>query len=162
MIPRFLFKAILLCGCLCLIACSSGEEPNAVEATAVSEEPIAEATVAEESVAEVEAVEEVATEEIVEVEPTAVEEEEVVEEEPSFANMEVIAITADEDVAGTYAVAGQNPDGSTYECFLTISPSADTYTWKWWDCGEFDGIGIRLDNIISVVWGAADCGVVAY
>jgi polyhydroxybutyrate depolymerase len=101
-----------------------------------------------------------ATTEIVEPEPTAT--ETAIEEEPSFAGMEVIPVTAAEDIAGTYTVAGESPDGTTYDCFLTITPNTETYTWQWWNCGEFEGIGLRLDNIISVVWGGPECGIVAY
>jgi len=66
------------------------------------------------------------------------------------------------DVTGTYKLTGTNPDGSSYECMLDIRPDQDVYMWRWYECGEFYGVGIQQRDKVSVAWGGEDCRVYSY
>lgn len=68
--------------------------------------------------------------------------------------------------AGRFAVAGTNPDGSTYVGTLTLVPAGHAFRATWQTGGApVEGIGLRHGRVVTVAYGAsADdvCGVVAY
>ena len=66
------------------------------------------------------------------------------------------------DLSGNYDVAGANPDGSTYQCVLDVARDGAVYQWNWSACGDFQGVGIQRENVVSVGWGGEECGVVSY
>ena len=64
---------------------------------------------------------------------------------------------------GLYNAAGKNPDGSEYGCSLQVTKEADNvYEWYWFNCGEYTGIAIQNDKVVSVAYGASECGVMSY
>ena len=82
-------------------------------------------------------------------EPTA---EPVVEEAP---------VEAREGIVGAYDLVGTNPDGSEYSGTLDVAAVGDAYSWSW-NGGEYMGVGLQTENIVSVAWGADECYVVSY
>lgn len=84
-------------------------------------------------------------------EPAEVPTEEVVEEAPSEM----------EGIAGSYDLVGTNPDGSEYSGTLDVMAAGDAYSWSWNE-GEYTGVGLQTENVVSVAWGADECYVVSY
>jgi len=69
---------------------------------------------------------------------------------------------ADSDgIVGSYNIAGTNPDGSTYESTLDVTATGDAFNWSW-NSGEYMGIGLQQDEVVSVAWGSDACYVVSY
>ena len=66
------------------------------------------------------------------------------------------------NLEGSYNTAGKNPDGSGYGCILNVVSNDEVYNWNWTACGEYEGIGIQQDNVVSVAWGSANCNVASY
>jgi hypothetical protein len=64
-------------------------------------------------------------------------------------------------VVGSYTLEGSNPDGSTYEGTLDVTASGDAFNWNW-NGGEYLGVGLQQDDIVSVAWGSDACYVVSY
>ena len=70
---------------------------------------------------------------------------------------------AEGDIAGTYNAAGTDSgDGSAYGCMLDVTADGDVYTWEWYMCGEFTGVGIMRENIVSVAYGSENCSAISY
>lgn len=70
--------------------------------------------------------------------------------------------TPDTDgVVGSYTLKGTNPDGSTYEGSLDVTASGEAFNWSW-NAGEYKGVGIQQNNVVSVAWGSDACYVVSY
>ena len=68
----------------------------------------------------------------------------------------------DGKLEGTYKVTGTNPDGSTYDGTLEVTKTGDTYRWLWNAGGEFTGVGIQREDVVSVAYGAEGCSVLSY
>lgn len=62
---------------------------------------------------------------------------------------------------GSYEVAGTNPDKSTYEATLDVTAKGEAFDWSW-NGGEYKGIGLQQDNIVTVAWGSDACYAVSY
>ena len=70
--------------------------------------------------------------------------------------------TPDTDgVIGSYVVKGTNPDKSTYEATLVVTAKGEAFDWSWND-GEYKGVGLQQDDIVSIARGDDDCQLVAY
>lgn len=70
--------------------------------------------------------------------------------------------TPDTDgVIGSYTLKGTNPDKSTYEATLDVTAKGDAFDWSW-NGGEYKGIGLQQDDVVSVAWGSDACYVVSY
>ena len=93
-------------------------------------------------------------------EPTATAEPAATEEPPPTA--EPPPPSDDMGIAGVYSIAGKNPDTSDYGCMLEIVPVGDVYEWNWFACGEFEGVGVPQENVVSVAWGGDECSAVSY
>ena len=64
-------------------------------------------------------------------------------------------------IPGSYTVAGTNPDGSEYESALDVTASGEAFNWSW-NAGEYKGVGLQQENVVSVAWGDDACYVVSY
>ncbi|MHA7775077.1 LIC10280 family protein [Roseibium sp. M-1] len=64
------------------------------------------------------------------------------------------AETSQELLQGTYAVAGQNPNGSTYEGKVELSQQGRKYTLVWQvGTSSYRGVGELDGNVLTVDWG---------
>ena len=81
---------------------------------------------------------------------------------PLMMTVPVSAVTASEAVLqshieGTYAVKGNNPDGSRYQGRVTITLKNNTAFFHWEIKGEdFYGQGQMVDGRLVVDWGQTD------
>jgi|GEM_PF-2296004 len=67
------------------------------------------------------------------------------------------------DVAGAYTVIGANPDNSTYEGTLTITPQGDVFQFSWaYSNGAIEGVGVQIGNTLMVGYGGDTCAVNGY
>lgn len=66
------------------------------------------------------------------------------------------------DIAGTYNILGADSGGGEYGCMLEVIPDGDVYQWNWTMCGEFNGVGIREGNSVSVAYGSENCSAISY
>lgn len=90
--------------------------------------------------------------------------EEQVSEEPVEAPTEEVVEEAPADmdgIEGSYNLVGTNPDGSEYSGTLGVSASGEAFSWSWND-GEYMGIGLQTEDVVSVAWGGDECYVVSY
>ena len=76
------------------------------------------------------------------------------------------AATLPTDIAGHYAIAGTNEDGTPYKGALEIIKHGDVYQFRW-DAGrQYDGVGVQNENVVAVAFTAGGngkgCGVVSY
>lgn len=70
--------------------------------------------------------------------------------------------TPDADgVIGSYTIKGTNPDKSTYDATLNVTAKGEAFDWSW-NGGEYKGIGLQQDNIVTVAWGSDACYTVSY
>jgi hypothetical protein len=70
----------------------------------------------------------------------------------------------EDGIEGEYTVEGTNPDGkSGYEGTLTIKKRGDVFQFIWVVNGvQSEGIGIQLEDVITVGYGSTDCGIATY
>ncbi len=66
-------------------------------------------------------------------------------------------------LAGDYAVAGTNPDGSAYQGALTITSETYHHTFTW-QIGEttYTGVALLRGGVMGVGFGGETCGVTTY
>jgi hypothetical protein len=84
------------------------------------------------------------------------------EEEPTEAPAaEAAPVASMEGIAGSYDLTGTNPDASEYSGTLDVAAVGDAYSWSW-NGGEYTGVGLQTENVVSVAWGADECYVVSY
>ncbi|MDQ2856827.1 MAG: hypothetical protein M3R68_10895 [Acidobacteriota bacterium] len=76
------------------------------------------------------------------------------------AGTEKATRTSGSELAGTYDIAGKNPNGSVYKGKLSIAPEAGGYKFAW-DNGS-GGFGIKQGDTVSVGIGGSRCAFVAY
>lgn len=76
------------------------------------------------------------------------------------AGTEKATRTSGSGLAGTYDIAGKNPNGSVYKGKLSIAPEAGGYKFAW-DNGS-GGFGIKQGDTVSVGIGGSRCAFVAY
>src|SRR5258705_10737152 len=74
--------------------------------------------------------------------------------------------TPSADIAGEYAVAGTNEDGSPYRGELDVIKHGDVYQFRWHAGQQYDGVGIQNGKVIAVAFAQGangkGCGVVSY
>lgn len=69
---------------------------------------------------------------------------------------------AQADLAGSYAVAGTNADGSAYDGALRVSRRGALYQFSWATGNDYEGVGVRRGDVVAVGWGGEGCGVAVY
>ncbi|MBI2391926.1 MAG: hypothetical protein HYV09_20210 [Deltaproteobacteria bacterium] len=67
-------------------------------------------------------------------------------------------------LAGTYTITeARTPTGGTYSGTVQITPAGQVYRLQWTLANEtYAGVGILQGDVLSVGWGSASVGVVAY
>jgi hypothetical protein len=66
-------------------------------------------------------------------------------------------------IVGSYKVAGNNPDGSSYTGTLDITALGSAYQLIWNVAEQpYIGIGILEGNVLAVGWGSRQCAIVSY
>ncbi|MEW6732754.1 MAG: hypothetical protein AB1489_15615 [Acidobacteriota bacterium] len=78
---------------------------------------------------------------------------------------EVALINTGKGIAGSYSVTGTNGNGSAYKGALDIIERGPVYQFSWKVGANYEGIGIKTADLISVAWSANPkdtCGVVQY
>ena len=69
------------------------------------------------------------------------------------------------EIMGKYQCKGKDIDGKEYTGTVEIKKRGDTYTVRWslplfW---EYEGVGVRTDNMLSVAWlSGVNAGVMVY
>jgi hypothetical protein len=84
---------------------------------------------------------------------------------PTAPGPEAPAAGAAPGLAGDYAGAGTNPDGSAYACDVKITPRGSVYAVAWYFDGRlgYEGSGIlKGDTFVVGYAGPRGYGVVAY
>jgi len=69
------------------------------------------------------------------------------------------------DIEGQYKCKGNDIDGKEYTGTVEIRKRGETYTLKWTLAGgiEYEGVGLRTDNMLSVSWvSVVNSGVLVY
>jgi len=68
------------------------------------------------------------------------------------------------DLSGTYACEGTNPNGSPYKAIVDIVKQKDTYLVRWTqpDRGEVVGIGIQREGLLAVSYFGGAPALVVY
>lgn len=71
------------------------------------------------------------------------------------------------DIAGSYSVAGTNPNGSAYKGTLEVIKRGDVYQFRWNAGTPYDGVGVQNGNAVAVAYpgeggNGEGCGVVSY
>jgi hypothetical protein len=70
------------------------------------------------------------------------------------------------EIAGSYAVAGTNEDGSPYKGTLDVIKHGDVYQFRWNAGRQYDGVGVPNGNVVAVAFTGGSngkgCGVVSY
>jgi len=70
--------------------------------------------------------------------------------------------TGGSDLEGNYDIEGKNPQGETYKAKLAVKKDGDGYRFSWSGTNSFDGFGVKQGDYVSVGFGGAQCGFVAY
>ena len=69
------------------------------------------------------------------------------------AALAMMATAAFADVAGRYAIQGQNPDGSSYRGSAEVQKTGDTYRVTWTIDGQrYVGTGIGSDEALAITY----------
>jgi len=69
------------------------------------------------------------------------------------------------EIVGKYQCKGNDLDGMEYTGKVEIKKRGDTYALKWSidGFGDFEGLGLRTDNVLSVSWlSGVNAGVMVY
>ncbi len=66
------------------------------------------------------------------------------------------------DLEGEYEITGKNPEGKEYKGTLKVTKEGLGYVFEWNAGAEFEGFGIRADDLIAVGFGGKQCAFVGY
>ena len=70
--------------------------------------------------------------------------------------------TSGSDLEGEYDIEGKNPEGETYKGKLKVKKDGEGYRFSWSGVNSFEGFGVKQGDTVSVGFGGAQCGFVAY
>ncbi len=70
--------------------------------------------------------------------------------------------TSGSALEGKYDVTGKNLQGENYEMKLTVTKQNEGYKFSWTGNRDWQGYGIKQGDTVSVGFGGAKCGFVAY